>query len=256
MLAVIKRCCAAMSMLLVMIAVPGASLAGDRHETVEVAGTGKYSRLTGRWSNWLQSMPADQNPALDPDGRFCDVNQRGHVWFLAGSFGGALGEPAVPSRECHVPQGWGIFFPVTAFISFAPEFTEIFPDPDCDVITDPAAEARCDVNNDVPVSGQVGLSVVINGDAVGDLFAYRAHSKPGGFTFKLRDDSVFGFLGGGDRVPAVADGYWILLKPLPHGTHTVSFGADFDMDGNRDLGADYTLHVVDDDDSDSHNHRH
>ena len=43
----------------------------------------------------------------------------------------------------------------------------------------------------------------------------------------------------GDRFPAVVDGYWILLKPLPPGLHTVTFSADFgDTDVSPDFGCE------------------
>jgi len=62
--------------------------------------------------------------------------------------------------------------------------------------------------------------------------------------------TFFGF-DAGPRFPTVADGYSILLRPLSRGQHTVSFSVDFDLDGSPDLGADYTLLIVDKHDYDS-----
>src|SRR6476659_2009843 len=53
-----------------------------------------YSTWIVNWTQWLTSISKDKNPADDPDGRNCSVNQQGTVWFLAGTFGG----PAV--RTC------------------------------------------------------------------------------------------------------------------------------------------------------------
>ena len=97
---------------------------------------------------------------------------------------------------------------------------------------------RCDVNDDIPIAPDVALKVIIDGKPVEDLYAYRAQSQPGGFVLK----ALFGALDS-PLHPAVADGYWIMLRPLSHGIHTVSFGADLNLDGTLDLGADYTLYV-------------
>ena len=204
-----------------------------------------YNELAGEWSNWLQKEPPESNPALDPDGSFCDLNQKGKIWFMAGTFGGVLGEDPFPDRTCEVPAGKGIFFPIFAYVSFAPEFLE---ECSCDCVIDPGCPLcdpdvkdvdfiRCDVNDDIEISPNVGLHVSINGKSIPDLFAYRVHSQPGGFTF--RSGPLFEAFGieQGNRFPAVADGYWILLKPLPPGEHTVQFSADWDLDGNPELGA-------------------
>ena len=52
------------------------------------------------WWQWAFSMPTDQSPIQDPDGRLCGVNQDGPVWYLAGGFGTAR-----VHRTCSVPAG-------------------------------------------------------------------------------------------------------------------------------------------------------
>jgi hypothetical protein len=208
---------------------------------IEVVDPGKtlfrksYNELTGAWSNWLQKEPPATNPAFDPDGRFCDLNQKGQIWYLAGTFP----DEGVADRFCEVPAGKGIFFPILANISFAPEFLE---EPPCDKLTEEVDQIRCDVNDDTPIAPFVGLEVTLDGEPVADLFAYRVQSEPGGFTFRLGPlFEVLFDLEPGDRFPAVVDGYWILLKPLPPGLHTVTFSADL---GTEVLGANYTLQIV------------
>ncbi|CAN5906040.1 hypothetical protein BH20PSE1_BH20PSE1_14210 [soil metagenome] len=210
-----------------------------------------YNELTGKWSNWLSRVPIATNPALDNDGRFCDRNQRDKVWFLAGTFGGALGENPVADRTCKVPAGKGIFFPMFSVVSFAPDFLNT---PPCQDLTEDVAQIRCDVNDDVAIVPNVALAVLLDGKPVADLFAYRVQSKPGGFTFHIAPGSpLTAFdVAPGKREPAVADGYWILLEPPSPGHHTVSFSADFARDvdadgipdlpdGIPDLGANYEL---------------
>ncbi|MEH6824434.1 MAG: hypothetical protein V7629_11045 [Motiliproteus sp.] len=193
-----------------------------------------YQQLTSEWSNWLQKEPPGSNPAFDPDGLSCHFNQKGKIWFLAGTFGG------VADRVCKVPANKGIFFPIFAAVSFAPEF---LGEPPCEVLTSEVDQIRCDINDDIPIAPNVGLEVLINGEPISDLYSYRSQSQPGGFIFESGPlFQAFGITSG-DRFPAVADGYWILLKPLSPGVHTISFSADFDNDGEPDLGANYTLDV-------------
>src|SRR5262249_30702887 len=86
-------------------------------------------------------------------------------------------------------------------------------------------KVRCDVNHAVPGAPDISLEATLDGAPVGDLFAFRAQSDPGGFTLRAPDSSLFTDLGftAGDRSPTVADGYFLLLKPLKPGKHTLSF---------------------------------
>jgi hypothetical protein len=241
--------CGATALLMIAGGPLPAVAGGDgKKDQIEVVDPGKtlfrksYNELTGAWSNWLQKEPPATNPAFDTDGRFCDLNQKGEIWYLAGTFEG------VADRFCEVPAGKGIFFPILAFISFAPEFLGQEP---CDELTEDLDQIRCDVNDDTPIAANldalppvVGLEVALDGEPVADLFAYRVQSEPGGFTFRLGPLFEASDLEPGDRFPAVADGYWILLKPLPPGLHTVNFSADSNTDGSPDLGANYTLQIV------------
>ncbi|WP_299013587.1 hypothetical protein [uncultured Photobacterium sp.] len=214
---------------------------GNNQNSIVIVEPGKtlfkksYNELIGEWSNWLQKEPIATSPAFDPNGSYCYLNQEGKIWFLAGTFGG------IAERFCKVPEGKGVFFPIFANISFGPEFLNQVP---CDSLEEETDQIRCDVNDDTAIAPNVGLEFLLNGEPVTDLFAYKAQSQPGGFTFQLGAlFEEFGFTPG-DRHPAVADGYWILLKPLPKGTHTLSFSADFDTDGIPDSGVNYTLEVI------------
>ena len=68
-------------------------------------------------------------------------------------------------------------------------------------------------------------------------------SPPGGFTLRVANPSFLTDLGlpAGDRTPAMADGYFLLLKPLERGRHTLTFrmiNADQSV-----TGVNYTLIV-------------
>jgi hypothetical protein len=177
-----------------------------------------YNELAGEWTNWLVTEPIATNPAFDPDGRFCGLNQQGKVWFLASTFDG------IADRTCEIPAGKALFLSLGGvFVSFAPEFPA--SDDPCSQLTTDAEKVRCDVNNDVPVAPTTTLEAALDGEPIEDLFAFRTQSPPGGYTLRVPDPSFLTDLGlpAGDRTPAVADGYFLFLKPLSHGRHTLSF---------------------------------
>jgi len=64
---------------------------------------------------------------------------------------------------------------------------------------------------------------VIDGTPVADLTKFRVSSPV--FTFTAAIGNVFGIPPGTTR--SVADGYWVLMRPLPPGSHTISFGGAF-----------------------------
>lgn len=193
-----------------------------------------YNELAGEWTNWLTQEPFATNPALDPDGRYCDLNQQGNVWFLASTFGGVV------DRTCEIPAGKAIFLSLGGvFVSFAPEFPAA--NDACAQAGTVLAGVRCDVNDDVPVAPAISFEVTLDGVAVEDLFAYRAQSQPGGFTLEVPNPSFLTDLGlpAGDRSPAVADGYFLYLKPLDVGRHTLSLRMT--NPDQSQAGVDYTL---------------
>ena len=67
----------------------------------------RWEEWTAEWWKWSLSLPKDQNPITDPTGENASHNQRGPVWFLAGTFGG------VAERTCDIPAGKAIFFPIS-----------------------------------------------------------------------------------------------------------------------------------------------
>ena len=82
------------------------------------------------------------------------------------------------------------------------------------------------------------LSLVIDGTPVADLTKFRVSSPV--FTFTAAIGNVFGIPPGTTR--SVADGYWVLIRPLPPGTHTISFGGAFPP-GKFTPAVTYTLTV-------------
>ena len=183
-----------------------------------------YNVLASEWTNWLIAEPSATNPAYDDNGSLCGQNQEGNVWFLAGTFENVNTPDDLSKRKCIVPAGKAIFLTLGGvYVSFSPDF--LWTDPLCSILPleKTLEQIRCDVNNDVPVAPSISFEVKIDGLPVKDLFAFRVQSKPEGFTLRVPDGSLlteWGF-SPGDRFPAVSDGYFLFLKPLKLGKHTL-----------------------------------
>ena len=77
---------------------------------------------SAKWAKWAVEPPPAKSPLLDTTGANCAVGQSGHVWFLAGTSGGAV------IRRCTVPTGQMLFFPVGNGYCFGDDFPNGFAD--------------------------------------------------------------------------------------------------------------------------------
>jgi hypothetical protein len=189
-----------------------------------------YGEWGAEWWIWATEQPSENNQLLDPDGSFCTVDQSGSVWFLAGAFTDPEGGPVVVERNCSIPAGKSLFFPIANGLSFAPEFGET------------EEEIRADVANDLV--GIYDLKASVDGVELQDLDSYRAASP--GFVLPVPEGGLLNEFGldAGDRDPAVSDGWWIMLTPLPKGEHEIrfSFRSVFAEPDDPDL--DVTYHLI------------
>jgi hypothetical protein len=163
-----------------------------------------FGQWTAKWWQWAFAQPIA--PFLDPDGRLCSEGQGGPVWFLAGTNG-----EFTPHRECVIPAGKYLLVPVINMIYMNHQAGH---DP---AKTNPCATLQTDaaVNNDHLISAVV----MIDGVLVEDVARYRVRSD-GCFPLTMDVDEA-------SAQSAAADGYWLLLKPLPPGRHTISIGANY-----------------------------
>jgi len=79
-----------------------------------------YTEWSVRWWQWALSIPASQNPLLDPDGTFCHVGQSGHVFFLGSNGGGAN------VRSCAIDTGQSVLFVAGGAICIVPRPLGLF----------------------------------------------------------------------------------------------------------------------------------
>ena len=152
---------------------------------------------TERWWRWAETQPVE--PYRDPDGRFCDLGQDGPVWFLAGTDGSFTA-----TRHCIVPENTHLLVPVINMIYLQGRNR-----------TQPCGElqAYAALNNDQLASAVV----MLDGQPLGDLRLHRVRSEG---CFRMREGDEQSRL-------AAADGYWLMLKPLPRGPHTLVVGANY-----------------------------
>lgn len=165
------------------------------HVAVDGAGLGEW---TARWWQWAFAQPI--TPYLDRDGSACAQGQDGPVWFLAGTNGRFTAK-----RTCAIPLDKHVLVPVINMIHYARADE---PDTPCADL-----QAGAAVNNDHLASAVVMLDgVVVEG------IAQR----------RVRSNGCFRIEAGDAQSPlAASDGYWIMLKPLPRGRHTLSIGANY-----------------------------
>jgi hypothetical protein len=162
-----------------------------------------YGEWTAKWVQWVNLMPEEDNPAVDDTGRNCANNQTGPVWFLAGTFGGAV------TRQCTIPSDKGILIPIIIGI--------------CDSATDPALDTEEKLRSCAKADQDlvIGKEITVDGVNIGNLDSYRFQSPLFNVTFP--ENNIAGVQP--QTAKAVSDGFWILLEPLSPGSHEIHFKA-------------------------------
>jgi hypothetical protein len=174
----------------------------NMNEKVFGKSLGEYGNL---WWQWASSMPAIESPVRDMTGLKCDVNQTGHVWFLAGGYGSSK-----ISRKCSIPKGNFLFFPVINMLNYPNGNANL----SCESVKSKAA-----MNNDYLRSFVVNIDQhkIVNP-------VFHRYSSPDCFDLlgkppkNPQSPTVY---------PSATDGYWVMLKPLPLGKHTIKFRAKY-----------------------------
>ena len=192
--------------------------------------------LSAEWWQWAYSIPPSVNPLVDTTGEDCVVGQRGDVWFLAGSTGGAL------TRTCSVPEGKVLFFPIL----------------NISVFNSPNACGQGSVNYTVKemrgwlapiMDGATNMSVTLDGRPVRNIQRVRSEV----FEVSLPPtDNLYLFLVNYDPgqlpcegvySPAVDDGYYTRLNPLPAGTYELKIHGEIPL-SSFVVDVTYNLTVV------------
>jgi hypothetical protein len=158
---------------------------------------------TARWWRWALSIPGRRNPLIDRNGQNCAEGQNGPVWFLAGT----TGETRSARRNCHIPSGKAILFPVLVSQFSFSEVPSIKT----------TEELISHTSKDIVRWSQ--LEVSIDGLNLGRLNKCRIQFGP--FDLYLPENNIWNIRAGVTR--AVSDGFWVFLKPLSDGEHVIHF---------------------------------
>jgi hypothetical protein len=172
-----------------------------------------YAEWSARWWQWALAIPDARNPLKDgSDCLHVAEEQSGPVWFL----GGAIDESINAERNCSVPAGKALFFPVINVECSTLEAPPFYG-------ADGDALRTC-----VDGFTLADAYAEIDGVAVRGLARYFVQSPV--FDFTLPPDNVLGLPEGTGS--SVSNGIYLLLPPLSAGAHVIRFGGtypDFDF---------------------------
>lgn len=170
------------------------------------------------WWRWHYGLETTAHPALDLTGERCGVGQGGSVFFLPGTF------EAFGNRTCRVPAGKHIFFPIVAQAydnAGIPRNEHVSP-----------AELQRGVED--YLDSVIALELQVNDTtwALSDLGAYRVPATSFEYDLPMSNNLLqyMGYLDEAGRIESFHGGYYIMLDPLPVGSHRVFIGAE-DADG-------------------------
>src|SRR6266571_8232099 len=188
-----------------------------------------FGKTYGEWNDglwqWFFSVPASKSPGLATNGALdCSVGQSGNVWFLAGPFltSGSF------TRSCTVPVGKALLIPlINSWVDNVCNNGQP-PNPPPFTVDQLRAFAASGV---IPPAN---LHASIDGNPVTNLESYRAISPVFSYTLLPSPDNLIDAAFGVSLpglcwpsltvTPAVADGFYIMLTPLPAGSHRINFG--------------------------------
>jgi hypothetical protein len=199
--------------------------------------------LGAKWWQWALEIPTPINPLIDANP--CNVNQHGYFFFIGGVFVpvttsdtsgtskfsdiyqtrdvGHSSDTSVSSdtsghieRTCTIPKGKAIFFPVyNSFSTFGPQP----PAAGAPLTLQEAIKTVKDIVNDA-----TNLKVSVDGVNIKVDSKLRTLTRI--FEFTLPADNLFGDPALAGHYKAIADGYWVALKPLSVGNHEISISAN------------------------------
>jgi len=202
------------------------------------ANANQFGELSALWWEWIYSFPAATNPNLAQGAVDCGFGQSSHsrsaqIWFLAGTFGG------VTNRTCTVPRGISLFFPLLNI-----EYDNVGC---CEPTTLPFSFSIQQMKQLAALAEDGPLELHASVDGV-PVASYRAQSNIFSYSFPATGN-VLQFLGltapganwpSTTVFPAVSDGYWVMVDPLPPGQHLIKFGGI----ANNGFTVDITYHIT------------
>jgi hypothetical protein len=180
-----------------------------------------YGQWSAAWWQWAANISEPSSPITDATGKNCGVNQKGAVWLLAGNAGGST------TRRCTVPQDKAVLFPV-----INAECSSVEGNGTTDAELRGCATSFMDQVTETAASVD-GTPIELGTPPNQSHFRFQSPL----FTITFAPNNGFGIPAGTGS--SVADGYWVLLRPLAAGKHSVDFHANAPT-----LGFELSLHYA------------
>jgi hypothetical protein len=158
------------------------------------------------WKLYLP-IPKNVNPLEDRTGAMCNYGKNGQnetktIFYLTGNSGGNT------VKTCKIPTGLGLFIPV-----LAGEFSQ--GESKGSTVEDLNMTAKSDQES------MQNLVLSINGKPIPEGVLRNYAKLTGDFDTIFPDNAVYGANPGPSK--AVADGYYVITKPLPPGNYDIIF---------------------------------
>jgi hypothetical protein len=194
-----------------------------------------YSEWSAAYFQWVYSLPLDNHPLFD-DTVDCSTGQSGQVWFIDGRLGG--GPPV--NRSCTIPAGTALFVNLAsneednAACDATGTMVQLanFTENELRGFASGAVEGFLDSRGQCQIDG-VSVQNLPGPNPTSFASPYRVQSPVFDYTIPA-SDTVLSLIDGPcyQNPPAqyqtvtgaVADGYYVIIKPLPLGEHLVQFG--------------------------------
>ena len=174
-----------------------------------------YGSWCEAWVKYLYSIPCNNHPLAESSDNKTEPHQEGPVFFLSGTLGGTI------ERTVSIPEGKGIFFPVLNYVAN-------YPCPYAGSKPAPGQSLKDFLvrNANVMVDQGTLMSVTLDGVRISDLLPFRVTTEL--FYFQaLPELTCLDPCVTGELQPGVADGYWIMLRPLPPGQHKLNYKGSY-----------------------------
>jgi hypothetical protein len=197
------------------------------------------SDLTVLWWQWIYSVPLSESPGFDPSGANAFENQPfDDLIFLAGTFtqqnvGNDVHGTA--TRRITVDSGTAFFFPLintewdnVVFDTPQPGTASVVKGKNAMTVPQLRANSAASVDN----AFDLYCTLKPTGGQTANVPYGRVSSHP--FPYFLPPGNILAAYGQtlvGTVTPAVSDGYWSYIPPLPHGTYTLKFGGALPLTG-------------------------
>jgi hypothetical protein len=184
-----------------------------------------YEDHIKKYWQWIISIPVDVSPVNDKTGEKCGYNQLNStfpVFYLSDGGGGKF------ERTCKVPLGKGLLIPLmTVEVS------------DKEVPNVSIEELHKIAKKDQDSVTSLYLKINNKEYLFEDLKKYRTHTTD--LEVYFPKNAIFGASEGKSKV--VADGYYIITKPVTKGKHTIEFKASLICPGADCLAPNFAQDV-------------